>query len=183
MTSASAIPVTEQRDEIDLSVDHALTDVTFTLAYRYSTEPDYVSHGVSGGLSYDFADNNSTLALGLSGSTDTVGRAGDPEFSRPVGTVGARLTFNQVLGRNTIAQAIYDLSRTSGYLSSPYRFVAIGGGACTADRLEPGLVAPLCVPEATPSERLRHAVGLSLRQALSDALAVELGYRFYTDDW
>src|SRR5690348_10972572 len=49
MTSASQVPVTEQRDELNVSADHELTDVTLSLAYRYSVEPDYVSHGVSGG--------------------------------------------------------------------------------------------------------------------------------------
>src|ERR1700755_180406 len=38
MTSASKVPVTEQRDEIDLSIDHELEDFTFTAAYRLSNE-------------------------------------------------------------------------------------------------------------------------------------------------
>src|SRR5262245_39639311 len=50
-TSASKVPVTEQRDEIDLSLDHEFENVNLTFAYRYSTEPDYVSHGGSGGFS------------------------------------------------------------------------------------------------------------------------------------
>src|SRR5262245_6636464 len=73
MTSASKVPVTEQRDELDLAVDHAFEDVTLSGAYRYSTEPDYVSHGGSLGLSYDFADNNATVGAGVSGSSDSVG--------------------------------------------------------------------------------------------------------------
>src|ERR1044071_851597 len=78
MTSASKVPVTEQRDEIDVGVAHELGDITLSGGYRYSTEPDYVSHGGSLGLSYDFAENNATVGAGLSGSRDSVGKAGDP---------------------------------------------------------------------------------------------------------
>jgi hypothetical protein len=184
MTSASQRPVTEQRDEIDVSADHEFEDVTLTLSYRYSTEPDYVSHGVSGGLSYDFADNNATLAVGLSASSDTVGRAGNPQFSRPAGTLGGRVSFTQVLGVKTVAQVMYELSRISGYQASPYRFVPIGGdGFCTSSVTNTGGVAPLCVPETTPGERVRHAVAFELRQAIGEQWAVGAAYRFYLDDW
>jgi hypothetical protein len=183
-TSASKVPVTEQRDELDVSIDHELGDLTFTAAYRLSDEPDYVSHGVSGGFSYDFAQNNSTIALGLSGSGDHVGRAGDPTFSRSVGTFGGRLTFTQVLGVGTLMQGIYELSRTAGYLASPYRFVPIGpSGECTKAVMPDTDLSALCVPEADPKQRLRHALALELRQALSGGASFGLAYRFYTDDW
>lgn len=185
-TSASKVPVTEQRDEIDLAVDHEFEDVNLTAAYRYSTEPDYVSHGGSGGFSYDFADNNATFALGVSASTDTVGKAGDPEFSKPVGTLGGRLSFTQVLGMNTLAQLMYEVARVEGYQSSAYRYVAIGGGLCTlgaAENSGASPFAPLCVPEASPDERLRHAAALQLRHAFGEAWSLEGGYRFYLDDW
>jgi hypothetical protein len=182
-TSASQIPVTEQRDELNVSVDHELTDLTLSGAYRYSVEPDYVSHGVSGGFSYDFADNNATLALGANASSDSVGRAGDPDFARDSGTAGGRLSFTQVLDRDTVAQAMYELSRIGGYQVSPYRFVAIGGdGLCTSSVTGPGRAA-LCVPETSPSQRLRHALALVLRRSLSEALSLGGGYRFYLDDW
>ena len=67
-TSASKVPVTEQRDEFDLSVSHELSDVTLSASYRNSSEPDYQSHGGTVGLTYDFAQNNATLALGASGN-------------------------------------------------------------------------------------------------------------------
>jgi hypothetical protein len=175
-------PVTEQRDELDLSVDHELEDVTLTAAYRFSHEPDYVSHGGSGGFSYDFAANNSTVALGLSGSADQVGKAGDPSFASDSSTLGARLSFTQVLGVGTLGQIMYELSRASGYLSSPYRRVAIGDGSCTSAAGEDGLSA-LCVPEVTPSERLRHAAAVELRQAIGENWSFGAAYRFYADDW
>ena len=183
MASASKRPVTEQRDELDVSIDHELSDLTFTGAYRYSVEPDYVSHGGSGGVGYDFADNNATLGIGVSGSTDTVGRAGDPKFSKPSGTLGGRLSFTQVLTKATLSQLIYELSRVSGYQVSPYRYVAIGGGRCSFDPGRQDLLSPLCVPENSPGVRLRHAIGFELRHALSGHVSLGGAYRFYLDDW
>jgi hypothetical protein len=176
MSSASTTPVTEQRDELNLSIDHELADVTITGAYRYSVEPDYVSHGGSGGIGYDFADNNSQLGIGISGSSDKVGRAGDPHFAERVATLGARLSFTQVLDRDTIAQAQYELSRAEGFLASTYRYVAIGGADCTT-------AAPLCVPEHVPGERLRHAVSIFAKRSFGDSVSLGAGYRFYLDDW
>jgi hypothetical protein len=183
MTSASQVPVTEQRDELNVSIDHELTDLTLSAAYRYSVEPDYISHGVSGGFSYDFADNNATIAFGANASSDTVGRAGDPDFAHDSGAAGGRLSFTQVLDRVTVAQAIYELSRIGGYQVSPYRFVAVGGdGLCTSSVTGPGRAA-LCVPETSPSQRLRHALAVELRRSLDESLSVGGGYRFYLDDW
>ena len=184
MTSASKVPVTEQRDELDFALDHAFDDLTLSGAYRYSTEPDYVSHGGSLGLSYELADNNATFAAGLSGSRDSVGKAGDPGFDEAVGTVGGRVSFSQVLGKDTVSQLIYELGRARGYLASPYRYVAIGGdGRCTAPFGEQGTLGPLCVPEATPGTRLRHALALELRHAPGQRWSIGGGYRFYLDDW
>ncbi|HKU43147.1 MAG TPA: DUF3570 domain-containing protein [Polyangiales bacterium] len=181
-TSASRVPVTEQRDELDLSLDHELEDVTLTAAYRFSHEPDYVSNGGSGGLSYDFASNNSTIALGISGSADQVGRAGDPDFSQPSSTLGGRVSFTQVLGVGTLAQAMYEISRAGGYLASPYRRVPIGEGSCTSGTGEDGL-SELCTAEVVPDERLRHAAAVEFRQLISDAWSMGAAYRIYTDTW
>ncbi|HKP61502.1 MAG TPA: DUF3570 domain-containing protein [Polyangiales bacterium] len=181
-TSASRVPVTEQRDELDFSLDHEREDLTLTAAYRFSHEPDYVSNGGSGGFSYDFASNNSTIAVGVSGSSDQVGRAGDPSFSESSSTLGGRLSFTQVLGVGTLGQATYEISRAGGYLASPYRRVAIGEGSCTSGTGEDGL-SELCVVEVVPDERLRHAAALELRQLISDAWSFGAAYRFYTDSW
>jgi hypothetical protein len=184
MASASKVPVTEQRDELDVSLDHELEDVTLTAAYRFSNEPDYVSHGGSGGFSYDFADNNSTIAVGISGSTDQVGKAGDPQFARATGTFGGRLSFTQVLGPGTLAQVMYELSHVAGYQGSPYRYIPIGNDAeCTSATKGVSGLSTLCVPEANPNERLRHSASLELRQALGEVVSLGLAYRLYKDDW
>jgi len=178
--------ITEQRDEIDASVVQDFDDVKVTAGYRFSTEPDYVSHGGSIGAAFDLADHAATLAVAGSAAFDDVGRAGDPAFSRGLQTLGARLSFTQVLDRKMLVQAMYDVSAQDGYLSSPYRFVAIGNmfsTGVTEARCPKGGVSYSCRPETNPDERLRHAFSLRLRRALSTEIVAGANYRFYLDDW
>jgi hypothetical protein len=185
-----ARPVTEQRDEIDASLQHAFTDVTVSGSYRYSTEYDYESHGGALAAAYDFADNNAQVALGLRAYFDEVGRAGDPNFSRPSRMLTARGSFTQVLDTQTFLQLVYELTRQEGYLSSPYRFVRIADdvGAIPSTCQYPTTMyvertLRQCLPENNPDERLRHAIALHVRRALTEALSAGANYRFYLDDW
>lgn len=180
-TSASK-PVTEQRDQLDVSLEHAMTDVTFGGSYRYSTEYDYESHGGTLGGSYDFADNNATFALRAQGYFDQVGRAGDPNFKKSASTLGLRASLTQVLTATWLVQGVYEIGVQTGYLSSPYRYVRFSPdndqsvGTC----LPP---VSMCAPEENPDSRMRHAIGLHTRRALGEAFAFGGGYRFYFDDW
>jgi hypothetical protein len=175
-TSASRA-VTEQRDELDFALSQDLTDLTLTGSYRYSVENDYQSHGANAGASYNFADNNATIALGTYLFADTVGRSGDPGFARKLATVGARLSFTQVFDRKMLGQLTYEIGHLDGFQASPYRVVGIGGTGL-------GCVnATYCLPEHEPGVRTRNAVAVLLRRAFSDEVSVGANYRFYKDDW
>ena len=174
--------VTEQRDEIDVGLSQGLDDFTLSGGYRYSTEYDYESHGGSLNGALDFADNNATLALSLRAFFDQVGRAGDPDFQRASRQLGARLSFNQVIDADTVAGAIYELTRQDGYLASPYRFVRFAAEAgAMPDTCEYPL--RMCRPEQDPNERLRHALAVYARRALGESFSLGGSYRFYLDDW
>ncbi len=180
-TSASKA-VTEQRDEIDVTVQHAFPDLTVGGTYRYSKEPDYESHGGVLGGSYDFADKSASLGVTARAYFDQVGRAGDPEFSRASSMLSARTSLTQVIDPKTFASLTYELSRQQGYLSSPYRYVRI---ANDAGDLPSTCVYPvkMCALENNPGSRLRHAVALNARRALSGSISLGASYRFYLDDW
>lgn len=177
-TSASRA-VTERRDEINAAVTHDFEDASFSLAYRYSYEPDYTSHFVNAGLTFDFADKASTLALGGGVSFDDVGKVGTPSFSRTMRAVNAQATFTQIIDQKTLAQLVYSFGFADGYQSSPYRFIGLG----TADGACPRLMQEYCLPEHDPDKRSKHAFVLAVGRALSDTLSARLTYRFYIDDW
>jgi len=174
--------VVEQRDEIDVSAEHGLGDSILGASYRYSVEYDYESHGGSLGLSQSLAEKATTLALTARAYFDRVGRAGDPSFDRPLRQLGMRASFNQVLTPEAFVSAAYELTHLEGYQASPYRSVRFGE---TPQAWLGGCVLPVkaCKPENNPNTRLRHALALSGRHALSDGLSAGLGYRFYIDDW
>jgi Protein of unknown function (DUF3570) len=176
-TSASVRPVTEQRDEIDASVTQEFEDISLTGAYRFSTENDYTSHGATLATSYEFADNAATLDLSLTALLDVVGRSGDPAFARELSIFDARASLSQVVDTKTVVQGTYELAVSSGYHASPYRYVGIGGTGAGC------IGAVLCLPEHTPDARLRHAIALVGRRALTDTISAGATYRFYFDGW
>ena len=175
--TAATRAVTEQRDELDVSIARELEDTTIRASYRLSVESDYTSHGGSVGATRGFADNSATVAATLSAAYDSVERSGDLTFSRPLSTVGGRVAYTQILDPDTLLQGAYEIERREGYQASPYRFVGVGGdGDCAG-------TAQLCVPEAHPSLRVRHAFVLRGRRAFGEALSAGASYRLYVDDW
>jgi hypothetical protein len=177
IVASASQPVTEQRDELDVGIDHVSGDFTFGAGYRYSIEPDYESHGGSLRIAWELADKAATLAWSLGASSDQVGRVGDERFDEATDTFTTGVSFTQVLDVDSLLQVLYDVAVVRGYQASAYRYVALGGdGQCRGS-------APFCLPEQNPRERLRHALALRLRRALGERWSAGAGYRAYLDDW
>lgn len=177
VVSAATTAIHETRHEIQAGASYTRGTASVGGSYRYSTEPDYRSHGGVLRGAIDFAQKNTTLALALFGSRDTVGRAHDPGFVEPQSSVGGRITYTQVLHPRAIGELSWETTRVGGFQSSPYRWVAIGGdGLCGGD-------APYCVPEHEPDERYRHAGTALGRFAGPAGLSFGAKYRLYVDSW
>ncbi|MDH5492684.1 MAG: DUF3570 domain-containing protein, partial [Myxococcales bacterium] len=175
--TAATSAVTEERDEIELGLDHELPDLTLRLGYRFSHEPDYVSNTVSASASLALAEKSSTVDARLFFAFDRIGRSGELELPEGQQSLGLRLAFTQIVDPLTLLHFVYEGSRASGYQSSPYRFVGIGGdGLC-------GGAALLCIPEVHPDLRWRHAGVVRGRRALGESGSLGLGYRLYADSW
>jgi hypothetical protein len=175
--SAATKAIHEVRQEATTGLGYDHGELRLSASYRFSHEPDYVSHGVKLGVEHDFARKNTTVGVDLLASDDTVGRSGDPGFAQPLRTLGGRASITQVLGTETLAQLAWETTVLDGYLASPYRFVPIGGaGTCASGAI-------YCVPELVPSDRVRSALFARGRRALSDEVSLGLEYRFYFDSW
>lgn len=175
--SAATMAVTEQRDELDVGVTHSWQDVSVGAGYRYSVENDYVSHGVTASGSVDLAQNSTTVAAALYSFIDAIGRSGQPSFARDLVTLGGRASLTQILDPQTLLQLSYEISHLNGYQGSPYRYVGVAGTGFGCEG------ASVCLPEHMPATRVRHALALLSRRALSETMAVAVSYRFYMDDW
>ncbi len=175
--TAATRPVTEQRDELRVGIEHEREDTTLLASYRFSSESDYQSH--SGSITVDrrLAGGSANFTGSLFAAGDQVGRSGDNDFARDLATLGGRATFTQIIDRRSLLQGTYELARREGYQSSPYRFVGVGGdGSC-------GGASSLCLPEVHPEVRLRHSFVLRGRRALADEHSLGVSYRFYLDSW
>jgi hypothetical protein len=177
VVTAATSAIHEKRNEVDAAVGYEHGRLTLSGNYRFSIEPDYLSHGLTLGARADLAGKNTTLAFDLLGTDDRVGRSGDPGFSLPVRSLGGRLSLAQVIDPNTIAELGWQTTFVDGYQASPYRFVAIGDlGTCDSN-------APFCIPEQVPARRVRNALTARAKRALGKSWSSGLEYRFYFDDW
>lgn len=175
--TAATGTITERRHEVDGAVGYEGRTIKVSTNYRYSYEPDYQSHGLTVGVTDELAGKNTTVTVEALGTADTVGRHGDPDFAKPVKTVGGRVALAQVIDPKTIAEIGAQVTLVDGYQASPYRFVAIGDlGTCASN-------APFCIPEQVPHRRLRTALTFRGRHAFGRSLSAGIDYRFYFDDW
>jgi hypothetical protein len=159
----------EQRQEVGGSATVALDLTRISASVVGSRENDYSSTSVALGWSDEFAQRNTTLAVGYSFTDSNVGRAHDPRFERDMNSHTLSATLTQVLTPTWVAQASVWLGVLDGFQSSVYRYVRFSNGASG--------------PEVMPSSRVREAGVLQLRGALRSDVFVGASYRLYGDSW
>jgi hypothetical protein len=162
----------ETRHEVFGSVGTTQGDVGASAGAVYSTEEDWDSIGVGGGASLDLLQRNVTLSGRYGLSLETVGRAKDANFARPLTVHTGEAGFTQVLSPSAIGQVTYTLTAAQGYQQSVYRYVPVQR-----------MFSETVLPETHPDSRLRHAITLRANQHVFSDSAVQGDYRLYLDDW
>lgn len=192
--SSATYRFSEVRTEVDLGVAKSFGRWLPSVGYRYSHEPDYVSHGLTLGGSRRFG-GDTTIWASSSTTIDAVGRVDTPSsvFSERLITQEADLAWTQNLDVVTLIRAVYSLTAQVGYLEKPYRSVPLfdaagmtaadAMGGLDADNYDQFALAarPL---EEVPDTRYRHALGLrGLRYLSFLHSSARVDYRFYLDSW
>jgi len=185
----------EIRYEAELSAAKAFGNHTPALAYRVSREPDYLSNGVSLGLTSRLGTPDSVLALGYGGTFDRVGRSGTPReaFEEHLQTHTANLAFTQTLSQRLLVRGAYTLVYQRGYMEKPYRYVPIftearaaaaeASGGLSLDTFD-AFRSNVRPPEEVPDTRVRHAAAVrALGYFPNTRTSLRVDYRFYIDDW
>src|SRR5262245_21483757 len=123
---------TEIRDEAGLRLRRRWERSDVTLAYKYSAESDYWSHGVGASYGQRLWDNTAALRLSVGASYDTM-RANSqmqPNCRQGPGATScwlkswfAGLSYSQVLSPVAIAQISYEAAFLNGYQGNLYRTV------------------------------------------------------------
>ena len=155
-----------------------------------SNEYDYLHTGANARYSLGFNQKNTTLGFGLAfaaDSVDPVGGAPVPfapmlppgETGNKVGSdsktvLDALIGITQVLGKQTVGELNYSYSRSSGYLTDPYKVLSVVDPV-TGD---PGAY----LFESRPDQRTKQSVYAQVKHHFGRPIA-DLSYRYMTDDW
>jgi hypothetical protein len=163
----------EFRGEFGLGLTQMFGEIALSLNNLYSIEHDYSSETVTGSLTIPLAKKNTTMQLGIVKSWDK----NYPQtrvWTAKKDVLSSSFTMSQILGTGFIAQLELFYSNMNGFLSDPYQVVTIFN-------IDSNFLKRYETIE--PNTRNRAAAGIRGIYRLSDMSSLELGYRYYTDDW
>lgn len=161
----------EVRNEFNLGFAHLIGNGIFTADGIYSTESDYTSSTLIGNYTQYFAENNTSIQLGIVRSWDKVfPKTKHWKKNKNVTTINAN--FSQIISKDLILQLLSSYTDNNGLLSDDYLQVPIliNGKDSLFDPVHPNL-------------RIRRAAALNIKYRLTDESSIQLGYRYYWDTW
>lgn len=121
VTSASRYD--EERTERSLGVDYLRDNVMMSLGYTRSEENDYLANTASFSISQDMFGDLTTVSMGYSRGSDTVGKRGDEDFAEDTARQNYRIGVSQVVTRNMLLDLSLETVTDEGFLNNPYRSV------------------------------------------------------------
>lgn len=179
-TPGGAVPLTnidDRRKAWTLDVSRQFGRVNLAVGAANSRESDYVSTGFALNTLTDFNQKNTTLLVGLAGTSDEVKVFYQPERADKR-TFDAIVGLTQLLDAKSTVQLNFSYGRATGYLSDPYKIIQKN------TELLPGLFLPLTFGENRPDERDKWIAYAGYNRTV-DRLhgAVEASYRLYHDSF
>ena len=188
----------ERRLGLHANYSHPVTPLANLLAsVNLSSERDYTSLGISGGIAQGFDQGRTVLEFHGGFSRDlskppggnpypltVVIIAGESNDEIPVQADQQKLVYDALfslsreLGSRTIVRGSYALNYASGYLNDPYKVVSL---VRSPDSTDPG--EPVSdIYEQRPATRMKHALFVQLKTDISGSI-LDLSARGFQDDW
>jgi hypothetical protein len=165
----------EERDQYSLGLEYLRGKTTYNLGFTNSEENDYEAQTSSFGISQDLFGDLTTISMGFSRGSDTVGNSTDPAFEQDIDRWSYRVGVSQILTKSIITSLNLEVITDEGFLNNPYRSYRYVNP--TDNRLF------VLAQEVYPRTRTSNAVALNARYFLPYRAAVYGGYRFFTDTW
>jgi hypothetical protein len=177
-TPGGQVPLTfmhDRRKAWNAELARQFGRVNVALGAANSRESDYVSTGGSINTLTDFNQKNTTLLLGLAGTSDDVKVFYQGPYAKKR-TGEAIVGVTQLLSPVTFVTFNLTYGRATGYLGDPYRFIQ------KITEVVPGVFLPNAFHENRPDRR-EHWIGLASLNHTVVPLhgALETSYRFYRD--
>jgi Protein of unknown function (DUF3570) len=161
----------EVRHEFNLGFAQLIGKGILTADGLYSTESDYTSSTLIGNFTQYFAENNTSIQLGVVRSWDKVFPK-TKTWKKDKNVITFNANFSQIISKSLILQLLSSYTDNNGLLSDAYQQVPIliNGTDSLFDPIH-------------PDSRIRRAAAVSLKYRLSDVSSLQLGYRYYWDSW
>jgi len=167
----------EKRRAWALDFSKQFSAVKITLGTANSRESDYVSHVGSVNTQTDFNQKNTTVAVGVSGTSDDVKVFYQVPWVRKKmvdGIVGV----TQVLDARTLVTVNLTASEAWGYLSDPYKLVE------KKIEVVPGVFLRRTFSENRPDRRVKWIALIGLNRDYSNLNgALDASYRYHRDNY
>jgi hypothetical protein len=205
-TPANQIPLDDTfhdtRFALDGSWSQPFSEVySLSAGLGFSTEYDYKHLGGDFSIARDFNKRNTTLSAGVAYSHDSINPVGGAPAglsqmlgvgndSNKLGTDSKTVAdflvgFSQVIDRNTVLRLNYSYSKSSGYLSDPYKVLSVVDPITgdTIARAQAGEgPSGIYLYENRPDTRTKQSVYGELKHAFGKQV-FELSARYMSDDW
>lgn len=177
-TPGGSVPLSEiddRRTAWQLEASKQFHAVNVSLGYAKSRESDYISDGWSINTATDLNQKNTTLLIGLGGTSDDV----KVFFQTPwehKRSLDAIVGVTQLINPTTTASFNLTYGRATGFLADPYKLIEkhvdLGGG----------LILRRTFGENRPDEREKWIGHASLNHSFAELNgAIESSYRLYHD--
>jgi hypothetical protein len=180
VTSSSSDVVTnstgsmsDERNEISMSMSHQVADGTLGFAYIRSEEHDWTSNGYSLSATKDFFEKNTVVGISLAVGDDNIRSSINPLFNEYFNSNTYGLSLTQILNKFSAIQFLYDLRVEHGFLEGSYRSARVQSGNSIS-----------LLSEKVPETRGRNTFAVKYNYYLDGRkLALNNTFRVYTDTW
>ncbi|MGQ0835815.1 MAG: DUF3570 domain-containing protein [Gammaproteobacteria bacterium] len=180
----TASPYEEERTQYSASFDYLRGKSTYSIGFINSEESDYEANTTYYAISHDLFGDLTTITMSYKRAWDDVfrnvrqpggGLERDPTFGDQLDRRGYGIGVTQVLTRNMILSANYEVLTDEGFLNNPYRSVRF---------VDPTVALGYSFEsEIYPATRTSNAISARLKRFLPWRGAAEGSYRFFTDTW
>jgi hypothetical protein len=177
---SQASVIKDERKQKSLSFDYIHDKTQYNLAYTNSTERDYISNTTHFALSQDMFGDLTTVSLGFTDSRNKVGENNGTAFKPNVAWLGTARSrsfeggLSQVVTKNLIAGATFEVITDQGLLSNPYRSIRYVSATPSGYSLG---------SQIYPNTHTSTAIEGRAKYYLPYRAAASASYRYFTDTW